>query len=212
MAGAEAEPSCARAAWEAFYLRHVDYLHAVCLRAYGALLGGEAGAADLAADTFRRAYEKAGTFDPGGIADPDRLRLRTRAWLGRIAQRLAMEVLRARARLPAALEEQEWQQIAREPAAGDRQAPGPGAERIALVRRAIESLSEREQIVIRVTFQWAEPGAAHPRLPNRASAELAEAIGTTPENLRQIRRRARRKIEAFLRASLPAGAGATQDE
>jgi RNA polymerase sigma factor (sigma-70 family) len=211
MALADEDSPAARVAWEAFYLRHVDYLHAVCFRAYGPLLGGEAGAADLTADTFRRVYEKAGTFDPGGIADPDRLRLRTRAWLGRIAQRLALETLRQRARLPAvALDPDEWQQVAREPAAPDADALGPGAERIARVREAIESLSEREQIVLRATFQWREAGAVHSRMSNRATAELAQAVGTTPENLRQIRRRALTKIETFLRsppAAVPGGDG-----
>jgi len=213
MALAEADAPSARGAWEEFYLRHVDYLHAVCLRAYGTLLGGDAGAADLTADTFRRAYERAGTFDAGRIADPERLRLRTRAWLGRIAQRLAMEALRGRARLPAiTLDQDEWQQVAREPAAKEGDAPNPAAERLALVRRAIESLAEREQVVLRATFQWREAGADHSRLSNRASADLAESLGTTPENLRQIRRRALKKVETFLRAAATPGTGADEHD
>ena len=100
MAMAGDDPAGARAAWEAFYRRHADYLYAVCLRAYGPLLGGDAGAADLVADTFQRAYQRAVTFDPVGIDDPERLRLRTRAWLSRIAQRLAQTALRSRGRMP----------------------------------------------------------------------------------------------------------------
>ncbi|MHC4717688.1 MAG: RNA polymerase sigma factor [Planctomycetota bacterium] len=201
MAMAGDDPAGARAAWEAFYRRHAEYLHAVCLRAYGPLLGGDAGAADLVADTFQRAYQRAGTFDSAGIDDAERLRLRARAWLGRIAQRLAQTALRGRGRMPTRfLDQDAWQQVAREPARA-----GAEAEAIQRVRRAIESLNDKEQTVIRVTFQWYQPDREHQRLPNDVAADLAATLGTTPENLRQIRRRALRKIEAQLRCDANAG-------
>ena len=205
MAMADTDLDCARVAWETFYRRHVEYLYAVCLRAYGTVLGGEAGAADLVAETFKRAYEHAGTFDAAGVTDAQQQFLRTRGWLGRIAQRLAMDILRGRGGLKAhSLEADQWQQIAAEP-------PTPPAERdnkqIAMVRRAIESLNAKEQTVIRVTFQWYRPGEANQRLPNDICEDLATALGTTSENLRQIRRRALKKIEVFLRANAPHLAG-----
>jgi hypothetical protein len=55
-------------------------------------------------------------------------------------------------------------------------------------------------MVLRVTFQWYEPGREHQRLPNDVAADLADTLQTTPENLRQIRRRALRKIKAHLTA------------
>ena len=67
------------------------------------------------------------------------------------------------------------------------------------VREAILSLNKREQIVIRVTMHWYQPEQAHQRLPNDVAAELAATLKTTPENIRQIRRRAMRKLEAYLR-------------
>jgi len=196
MGMAREDPAGARAAWEEFYRRHRRYLHAVCLRAYGPLLGGEAGACDLVAETFRRAYEHAGTFDAAGLTGRDRLRRRARAWLGRIAQRLAQTALRNRGRLPpAALPPEQWQQLA-EPAEAAPESP----QLVGRVRGALEALSDREQTVLRVTMQWYQPDRAHQRLPNDVAAELAETLGTTPENLRQIRRRALRKVEAALRA------------
>jgi len=100
MTMADEDPAVARAAWEAFYRRHAAYVYGVCVRAYAKILGGEAGVCDLVADTFKRAYEHAETFEAGGITDPERMRLRTRAWLGRIAERLAQTRLRGRKRLP----------------------------------------------------------------------------------------------------------------
>ena len=88
-----------------------------------------------------------------------------------------------------------WQQVA----AADRGVRTPSAKEHA-VREAICSLTEREQLVIRTTFQWYRPEKAHQRLPNDVAGELAETLGTTPENLRQIRRRAMRKIADFVRA------------
>ena len=100
MAMAEDDPGVAREAWDELYRRHADYLFGVCLRAYGDLLGGQAGVCDLVADAFRRAYEHAESFDAAGVGDPQRLRLRVRGWLGRIAERLALTILRGRKRLP----------------------------------------------------------------------------------------------------------------
>ena len=194
MTMADEDPAVARAAWEAFYRRHAKYVYGVCARAYAKILGGEAGVCDLVADAFKRAYEHAGTFEAGGIADPERMRLRTRAWLGRIAERLAQTRLRGRKRLSTrTLELGLWQEI------GEREIRSEaGDERIEWVRDAILSLSEKEQVVIRATFHWYEPGAAHQRLPNDVAGELARTLQTTPENLRQIRRRAMAKIRKTL--------------
>jgi RNA polymerase sigma factor (sigma-70 family) len=199
MAMGREDPEAAREAWAEFYQRHVGYLYAVCRRAYAPILGGEAGASDLVADTFLRAYESAGTFDAGGLVDPERLRRRTRAWLGRIAQRLALTLLRGRGFVRTArVDVGEWLETsAPEPVAAAE------SERISRVRQAIERLSDKEQIVIRVTFEWHEPGKPHQRLPNDVAEELAATLQTTPENLRQIRRRALKKIREFLEKGDP---------
>ena len=67
MAMADQDPSAARDAWGEFYRRHVQYLYAMCDRAYGEVLGGEAGAGDIVAETFRRAFRAAGRFDAGAM-------------------------------------------------------------------------------------------------------------------------------------------------
>ena len=91
------------------------------------------------------------------------------------------------------LEQDQWQHVAGRGAARE-----PDPARLQRVRAAVESLTEREQMVLRVTFQWYEPGREHQRLPNDVTAELANTLQTTPENLRQIRRRALAKLRAHL--------------
>ncbi len=195
---ADSDLVCARAAWDVFYRRHVEYLYRVCLRAYGDILGGEAGVADLVAEAFRAAYENAHKFDPAGITDANRLRRRVRAWLGWIARRLVQDILRGRSRLPTrALELDHWQQVAEPERLGGEAGNEPSPKEKA-VRQAVESLSEREQLVIRTTLQWYHPEKQHQRLPNDIAADLGRTLGTTPENLRQIRRRAMRKSADFL--------------
>ena len=191
---ADDDPDTARAAWEAFYRRHVACVYAVSLRAYGRLLGGEPGVCDLVSDTFRRAYEHADKFDPADVTDPEPLRRRVRAWLGWIARSLVQTALGGRRRLPTErLDHDRWQHVAQ---------PQPcvhgDPERIARVRAAILALGEREQLVVRVTLQWYRPEQRYQRLPNAVAADLADTLGTTPENLRQIRRRAMAKIRAVL--------------
>ena len=188
------DPSTARDAWAEFYKRHVDYLYGVCHRAYEHILSGETGVGDIVAETFHRAFRRAELFDGNGIADPDRLRRRTRAWLGRIAQRLVLDTLRGSQRLPTCqFETETWQNIPDRP----RQ-PVRDDKLIRQVRNALDQLSEKEQTVIRVTFEWHQPGKIHQRLPNEVVTDLAETLQTTPENLRQIRRRALVKIRKLL--------------
>jgi RNA polymerase sigma factor (sigma-70 family) len=194
MSMSDEDPSTAREAWAEFYKRHVDYLYGVCHRAYEHTLGGGAGVGDIVAETFHRAFQKAELFDANGIDDPVRIRRRTRAWLGRIAQRLVLETLRGAQRLPTCqFEIETWENIPEQPSL-----PPRDDKLIKQVRDALGQLSEKEQLVIRVTFEWHQPGRIHQRLPNDVTTDLAETLETTPENLRQIRRRALNKIRAIL--------------
>ncbi len=188
------DPSTARDAWAEFYKRHVDYLYGVCHRAYEHILGGDTGVGDIVAEAFHRAYRRAELFDADGIEDPVRIRRRTRAWLGRIAQRIVLDTLRPTQRLPTCrFETEKWESIPAQPSL-----PPRDDKLIRQVRDALDQLSEKEQTVIRVTFEWYQPGQIHQRLPNDVVTDLAETLETTPENLRQIRRRALTKIRALL--------------
>ena len=194
MTMAQDDPAIARVAWEVFYRRHVEYMYRLCLRAYSELLGGPPAVADVVAEVFRATYENAHKFDPAGITDAQRLRLRTRAWLGWIARRMVQDLLRGRSRLPLRLLDlDQWQQVAQPERAATR--PSPREE---LARAALLSLTKREQLVIRVTFQWYQADKDHQRLPNDVAADLVKTLQTTPENLRQIRRRALKRIETYI--------------
>lgn len=194
MSMGEDDATAARDAWAEFYERHVGYLHAVCVRAYGDILTGDTGVGDLVAETFRRAFRGAHLFRADENEGPVRQRRRSRAWLGRIAQRLLQDTLRKRRRLDTVhLAPEAWQQIPEQTPTAET-----NGELVGRVRQALSQLSTKEQTVIRVTFHWYQPGKPHQRLPNDVAADLAESLQTTPENLRQIRRRALQKIRMLV--------------
>lgn len=202
MAMREDEPEMARAAWEEFYNRHVEYLFSVCMK-FGRIVGGEPGVSDLVQDTIRRAYQMAHTFTADGLKEPDDLRLWTRAWLGTIATNLLRSALRTRRNINAELLDQEhWQDIP-ERATDPPDAEKPEPEDVRRMREAFSSLPERQQTVILLRMQWYDPTKKHQRLPNAVATDLAAKLETTPENFRKIYERAMRQLKEKLPTATP---------
>jgi RNA polymerase sigma factor (sigma-70 family) len=194
-------PDVARRAQAAFYARHVRYLYGVLLRQKTSLLPlAGISAEDLAQETFQRAFDRAHTFEAADELAADHQRMRARAWLGRIATNLLADHLQQRREVPASpyLEQVTCRGL------DDDEPPGssPGAR---LVAAALETLSERERDVLRVSALHHRAGEAHQRLPNAVSAELAERWKTTNDNVRAIRVRAMKKLKGLLMGHEPGG-------
>lgn len=189
------DPSVANEAWAEFYRRHIDYMCEKCRAVCKGILAGS-GPEDLAQLTFIRAYERAITFKTGGVSDPDMLRLRVRAWLGRIAQNIYRDMLRGRKdSKELAVDEEELEEAPEQVQA----APTTSSYKRVL-DEAIDALSEKKQHVLRVTYQYNQPGKKHQRLPNHVAEELAKTLNTTSDNIRQLRRRALREISQFIKS------------
>jgi RNA polymerase sigma-70 factor, ECF subfamily len=186
------DPAVACEAWAEFYRRHAPYLFGVCYKAFGKTLKTRHRVSDLVTDVFKRVYEHAESFKPSGLKCREAMRKRVRAWLGTIARRMFLDRLPPKDAPPECqLDQDHWQNIA-QPEAGEES----GGPLIAVVKAAMEKLTEREREVLRVTVHWYDPSSDYQRLPNEVAAELAKRLGTTPENLRKIRERALAKIEA----------------
>jgi RNA polymerase sigma factor (sigma-70 family) len=196
MRESEAEEAVARDAWAEFHRRHVEYVHHVCTR-FRKILGGDAGVCDLVQDTLQRVYEKADQFDPEGVAEPAALRLRVRAWMGRIAHNLLCSKLRADNRLPTQfLDQDQWQDVRQASQSGDNAADVPTSK--TLYQRALETLTEREREVLRLYGLYFRLGKVNQKLPDGVAETAATRLGTTPENLRQLKKRSLEKIAAFI--------------
>jgi RNA polymerase sigma factor (sigma-70 family) len=152
-------------------------------------------------DTLLRAFEKAGTFcEPGGL-DADAKRRNVRGWLSEIALNLIRDLLRG---LPPdgpekQLDDEGWAEQAA-PEAGERLAT---PEVLTVLEEVLKTdLTEREQEVLRITYQYHVFGRKAQRLPNKVAEELAQRLGTTSENVRKIRQRALDKVRAGLERRL----------
>lgn len=189
----------ADAAWCEFYNRHKAYMWSVC-HSVAEELHGEAWIEDIFVQTFERAYEKADTFKlPPGIPPEDKTRL-VRGWLGKIAANLLRHLLRNH-EAESTKDDDEWDVIldsAQEPSTEKQKDTPELAARRRLIAEALATLKEREQLVLRTTFQYYRIGEKFQRLPNSVSKDLSEQLGTTPENLRKIRERALEKVRNYV--------------
>ena len=194
----ETNAAAARAAESEFYDRHARYLYGVLVqrvRRLLALSGREVE--DLVQETFFRAFARAASYSGGDAGDPESQRRRSRAWLGRIAERLLADWL-AGAR-----------EISASPLLDTLAEPEPGppssrSPKLRLLREALDTLNERERDVLRVAALYFRPGEEHQRLPNAVSAELAQRWQTTSENIRAIRSRATKRLKEYLTTRLSA--------
>jgi RNA polymerase sigma factor (sigma-70 family) len=188
----------ARAAEAELYERHARYLYGVLLarvRRPLALSGREVE--DLVQETFFRAFARAATYTAGDTTEPESERRRTRAWLGRIAQRLLADWLADVREVSAS----PYLETLAEPEAAP---PSSRSPKLRLMREALDTLSERERDVLRVAALYFRPGEEHQRLPNDVAAELARRWETSGDNVRAIRSRATKKLKSYLEARLGA--------
>jgi RNA polymerase sigma factor (sigma-70 family) len=190
--GRKENPDLARAAWGDFYSRHIKFLYGVCFRAYGQRLGAH-GVEDLVADTFRRVYTHGAPTYQSDVLENSEVQLRrVQGWLTKIAERLACDTL-AGCRLERIhFEQEEWQDV-------PEKAEEHVSEITAYVCRAMQlTLTEREEDVLRTTFHCHDPAKDHQKLPEAVLSNLAKRWQTTPDNIRQIRSRALRKLKDAL--------------
>jgi RNA polymerase sigma factor (sigma-70 family) len=199
---AESDAAWASPAFQEFYDRHKNYLWSKCSEV-AENLGCQAWAEDVLNDTFERAYRTASEFKFPQCPTNEEDNV-IKGWLGRIATNRLCDRWR-KSRLEHTGEDEKWATLAETAAAPstdaseqDRAATPADVEERRLLDEALESLSEREAHVLRVTSQYHRLGKKFQRLPNYVVDELAEALNTTPENLRKIRERAKKKVRQYI--------------
>lgn len=196
MAEHETDFGGAREAWAVFYVRHHAFLVAVCSSDYRYLLGVD-GVRDVVQDAFLRAFDRAKTFDYVMGCDARIQHRRARGWLARIAQNIVRDRYRGQPDI-CFVDEEDIEVLG---SAGDHCDEGPEVpenKRLQLLEQALASLSETEQAVLRTTMLWWQAEQQHQRMPHKALQQLSHQIGKSPENVRQIRSRALKKLQQYL--------------
>ncbi len=185
------------AAWEEFYRRHVEYLYFVCRGAFSTALGSHS-VEDLVQDVLIRAYERARTFVLDQTLDADRQRRAVRAWLGKISANMVHDSFRDEP-MVTFVDDEVLEAHSYETSTTYEEGEPVEPDRVRILNEAMQTLTEREQQVLRATAFWYQPGASQQRLPNRAMADLATDLKTSSANVRQIRVRSIAKVRNYFR-------------
>jgi RNA polymerase sigma factor (sigma-70 family) len=186
-----------------FHRRHMGALFARCARICrkaGATHGFEK---DLAVTTLAKAVERADRFtdSPDGSYEARR----TQAWLGSIAHNLLIDSLRnpnrpgpitgAKDELPS----EDYSDAELAALLCDDHALPRDRETIRLVREALPTLPERTQSVLVQTVLQRTHSPKGTYMYRGSAAALAERLGTTPENVRRIRKNGLKALASYIR-------------
>ena len=219
---AAGDPAERDLAASAFFGRYARAVYGYALRRYGHTLG-EVGAEDLVQWTFERAFKSAETYDARGITDPDHLRARTFRWLTRIADGvfndwlkstdeatpLQLQHVGAKSTYGALHGELADLGGAAQPPSGDGtshedEEPDPllSSPEGRLLRAALDQLSQREREVLDLTYRYHVDDRPL-EIDEADLSALCERWGTTPQNVRTIRRRALKKVREWCACHAP---------
>lgn len=202
--GSPADIALSNAAAYEFHRRHMRALLARCER-----ICRHAGAADgfgqvLAVTTLAKTVEKADRFSDSASADNEARR--TQGWLAKIAHNLLVDSLRNPNRpgpitgqkddIPA--EDYSDHELAA--LLCDGKALTRDRETIRLVRVALGTLPERTRIVLVQTVLQRMQSPKETYMYRGSAAALAKRLGTTPENVRRIRKNGLRELASFVHA------------
>jgi RNA polymerase sigma factor (sigma-70 family) len=189
MSWKDSDPADAKGAWGAFYQCHAKYLYNILLRAIKGLAREET-AAEILQETFIRVFEKgAASFKATKESNPDKIRGHVRVWLGKIAKNLMNDTFQGKNLDEIHFTLEEWQEQ-------------PGAERPnysprneALYELLETELTDRESSILRVYYMYYDPREPLKKLPRNVLQNIADQFDLTPENIRQIKSRAIKKIK-----------------
>lgn len=185
-----------------------------------------ADVSDLLQDTMLQAYAAARTFKPDDTLDTDAARVRTLAWLLRIAHNSYRTQWRRQKDVETdKFAEQDNEggtphsarekrilsgKLHREVREAEDKVAGSigdyGREDISrrrqLLRDALETLSERERDILIATYEHHERGKVHQRLPQPVIDEICTRYNINSTYLRKLRERAEDKIKKYVEAHL----------
>lgn len=187
----------AKEAWTQFYVTHYKSVLRISLCQHAYLLDRE-GVEEVVQDAFVKAFRSAGTFDSQEQCSPEVQSRKLRAWLSRIVENTVRDRFRGQPVIDF-VEDEELANSASSTGA-DECTNAPDSERLMVIKEVWSTLSDLEQTVLRATLNWWRPGERHQRMPNDAVQQLVKLTGKSPDNLRQIRRRAMKKVEDYARA------------
>ncbi len=189
MAGRQGALARARGAFEELYRRHAE---AVYRGLAWTPLARHYGREDLVQAAFVRAFERAETFTPRGLAD-EASTTHVRAWLRAIARRIVLEQApRDRNGIVSVIH------VTRECWAGMRaaidEAKQPVPRRVQQLREELAALPERERTILLMYLEYHDSELARQHIPDEVQDELCAQFDIGRANLRKIISRQLRRL------------------
>jgi RNA polymerase sigma factor (sigma-70 family) len=200
MADEKANFAEARDAWGYFYVRHHRFLLRICMSDHKYVLGAEE-VKDLVHHAFVKAFDGAKTFNHAEDCPIVVQERKSRGWLIQIAENLVRDRFRNQTEV-SLLDDGEIDRLPSTTAGQRDDNPVPESERLKLLKAGFLLLSDVEQSVLRATMFWWQGDQQHQRMPHTALLELSKQIDKSPENIRQIRARAVKKLEKYVNENL----------
>lgn len=206
-------------AWEVLYQRYGKVLYReVSWRLKGV---PQPIVEDVVQDTFIQAFEVADTF-----REYDELGRRhsTRAWLRKFAINIYLgRLLKQRDVSFVSLTQEDVEDDSQLSTKGRSLSPGELHREIKdtedvvsgngnedhvsplmrLLCEALDSLTEIERYILIITYEYYQPGQKQPRLPNAVVKEISETYNISHDYVRQLRKRAIRKIKEYVDTRMP---------
>ena len=190
------DPVTAKSAWEVFYQRHHVFLYSQCRYVLYTHLHRRYDAAEiddmakgLAVDVSIKVFDSARMFNLKGSREPNQMRRQVRAWIGTIARNAVRDWLRS------SQHESGVHTVTDVDAPSMDNSEDPPDPVLDCIRRLINSLPDKERMVVLAYMQCYDPKKGGGRLPNEESRQLAEALGLTTASLRQIKGRVLRRLK-----------------
>jgi RNA polymerase sigma factor (sigma-70 family) len=200
MADREINFQNARIAWGCFYLRHQKFLLRICSFDYGYLLGEEE-VKDLVNEAFMKAFDRGSTFDHAEVCDSIVQERKTRRWLAKIAGNLVRDHFRGQLEVKF-VDDEDLEKLACAAHDNSNEVRVPVSERMKLLESGLALLTDVEQTVVRATMFWWQGNQEHQRMPHVAMDQLAKLVDKSPDNIRQIRSRAIKKLKHYINEAL----------
>ncbi len=183
----------AQRAFEKIYDKYKNYIWVVL---YGQMKNytGKDEISDLVQATFAQGWVKAEQFGK------NREKSNLKAWLSKIANNLAWDWLSG-VKNHVNLENKHWNSIQGTDASTDMQ-DNEFSEEYKIYEDALETLTDREKDIMTLYYYIHDPMNPHKKAPREILNKLYKKYNISNESLHQIRRRAKLKIEKYVKEKL----------
>jgi RNA polymerase sigma factor (sigma-70 family) len=188
----------AREAWGELYVRHCGFLRRICRADHGYYIDDEVQK-ELVNEAFMKAFDRATTFDYDEACDSCTQERKCRGWLSRILENIVRDRFRGQKDVPT-VDVEDIESVGGPVSKTDESIPE--SDRLRLLKLGLDSLSDTEQTILRATMAWWRPNTQHQRMPKDAMLHLSRQVNKSPATIRQIRLRAIKKLESFVKESL----------